>query len=204
MRTEKGNISINPSNPSATDARFAALARMGEEVFHARDAAVMWGITNPNTLHTTLSRYVRAGLLFRLRNGLYAVKPSRDLDPLFIGTKALHGPCYVSMETVLARAGVIQQHVPRTTLVSGVSRQFELGGHAFRSRRLADTYLLNETGIVCERGMRIATPVRAIADMLYFNPKYHFDASAHIDWDAVNRLQAEVGYPLTHRSITRV
>ena len=164
----------------------------------------MWGITNPNTLHTTLSRYVRAGLLFRLRNGLYAVKPSRDLDPLFIGTKALHGPCYVSMETVLARAGVIQQHVPRTTLVSGVSRQFELGGHAFRSRRLADTYLLNETGIVCERGMRIATPVRAIADMLYFNPKYHFDASAHIDWDAVNRLQAEVGYPLTHRSITRV
>mgnify|MGYP001568958067 CR=1 FL=1 len=197
MRTEKSNI---PISPSAVDARFAALARMGETVFHARDASVMWGITNANTLHTTLSRYVRARLLFRLRNGLYAVKPSRELDPLLIGTKAVHGPCYVSTETVLTRTGIIQQLVPRITLVSGVSRQFQLAGHAFRSRRLADTYLLNEAGIVHERDVRIATSVRAIADMLYFNPRYHFDASAHVDWNAVNRLQTEIGYPLTHRS----
>lgn len=195
MRTEKH---IEPVIPSAIDARFAALARMGEVVFHARDAAVIWGITNINTLHTILSRYARAGLLSRLQNGLYSIKPPRELDPLLIGSKAIHSYCYVSTETVLSRAGVIQQQVPRITLVSSVSRQFALAGHDFRSRQLSDLYLYNETGILREGSVRIASPVRAIADILYFNPHYYFDASAQIDWDAVNRLQAEVGYPVTH------
>lgn len=184
---------------SAVNARFAALARMGEVVFHARDVAVIWGITNVNTLHTTLSRYVCAGLLFRLQNGLYSVKPPRELDPLLIGSKAVHGFCYVSTETVLSRAGFIQQHLSHTTLVGTVSRSFALAGYAFRSRRMADAYLFNETGVVRNGGVLIASPARAVADMLYFNPHYHFDASAHIDWDEVIRVQVAVGYPIIKR-----
>lgn len=196
MSTEKYTKSIKSS---AIDARFVTLARMGEVVFHARDAAVIWGITNKNTLHTTLSRYARAGLLFRLQNGLYSIKPPRELDPLLIGSKAIHGYCYVSTETILARAGVIQQQISYITIVSSASMRFTLAGHRFRSRRLSDTYLFNETGVALEGSVKIATPLRAIADMLYFNPRYHFDASTQIDWDAVNRIQAEVGYPLTPR-----
>src|SRR3989338_1703681 len=182
---------------SPMDARFAALARMGEVVFHARDAAAIWGITNANTLHTILSRYARAGLLFRLQNGLYSIKPPRELDPLLIGSKALHGACYVSTETVLSRAGIIQQNVPHVTLVGSVSRQFTLAGHSYRVRRLSDAYVFNEAGIAREGNVLVASPARAIADMLYFNPRYHFDASAHIDWNAVSRLQADVGYRVT-------
>lgn len=196
MSTEKHIIQVGSS---AVDARFATLARMGETVFHARDAAVIWGITNVNTLHTILSRYVRAGLLFRLQNGLYSVKPPHELDALLVGTKAIHGFCYVSTETVLSRVGLIQQHLSHITLVSTASRKFTLAGHAFRSRRMADAYLFNETGIAREGSIRIASPARAVADMLYFNPRYHFDASAHIDWDEVNRIQAIVGYPVTKR-----
>ncbi|MDO8553012.1 MAG: hypothetical protein Q7S01_05855 [bacterium] len=194
MRTGKHTI---PPKSSAVDARFAALARMGEIVFHARDAAVIWGITNVNTLHTILSRYARAGLLFRLQNGLYSIKPHHALDPLLIGSKAIHGFCYVSTETVLSRAGIIQQQVLRVTLVSSVSRQFRLAGHNFRSRRLRDIYLFNETGIERAGSVRIASSLRAIADMLHFNPRYHFDASAHIDWSEVNRIQKDVGYVIT-------
>ena len=180
------------------DARFAILARMGEIVFHARDAAAIWGITNVNTLHTILSRYARAGLLFRLQNGLYSIKPPRELDPLLIGSKALHGACYVSTETVLSRAGIIQQNVPHVTLVGSVSRKFRLAGHNYRARRLSDRFLLNDAGVLREGHVRIASPARAIADMLYFNPRYHFDASAHIDWSAVSRIQRDVGYKITH------
>lgn len=193
MRTEKYTIQ---AGSSAVDARFAALARMGEIVFHARDAAVIWEITNVNTLHVTLSRYLRAGLLFRLQNGLYSIKPPRELDPLLVGSKAVHGFCYVSTETILSRAGFIQQHLSHATLVSTVSRSFVLAGHAFRSRRMADTYLSNETGVVRDGSVLIASPARAVADMLYFNPHYHFDASAHIDWDEVSRVQVAVGYPI--------
>ena len=195
MRTGKH---IKLVNSSVIDARFAALARMGEVIFHARDAANIWVITNINTLHTTLSRLARAGLLFRLQNGLYSIKPLHELNPLLIGSKVIHGFCYVSTETVLLRVGIIQQQVPYTTLVSTLSRQFTLAGHHFRSRRLKDQYLFNEAGVESKGGVRIASPARAIADMLYFNPKYHFDASVHIDWSAVNRLQRNIGYPLTH------
>jgi len=181
------------------DARFAALARMGEIVFHARDAAAIWEITNTNTLHTVLSRYARAGLLFRLQNGLYSIKPLRELAPLLIGSKAIHGFCYVSTETVLARAGIIQQKVSHITLVGSVSRRFMLAGHAYRSRRLSDKFLLNDAGVLREGSIRIASPARAVADMLYFNPRYHFDASAHIDWIEVDRMQKDIGYTITNR-----
>lgn len=191
MSTEKYNIQ---NNPSATESRFAALARMGEVVFHARDLAVIWGIVNTNTLHTTLSRYARAGLLFRLQNGLYSIKPSRELDPFLVGIKVIHGFCYVSTETVLSRAGLIQQQLSHITLVSTVSKRFVLAGRAFRSRRMAEIYLLNEEGIERVGSIYIASPARAIADMLYFDPHYHFDASAHIDWDEVKRIQLAVGY----------
>lgn len=181
------------------DTRFAVLARIGEMIFHARDLAIIWGITNTNTLHTILSRYARARLLFRLQNGLYSIKPPHDLDPLLIGTKSIHRYCYVSTETVLSRAGIIQQQVSHLTFISEVSRQFTLAGYHFRSRCLSDRYLFNEMGIAREGNVRIASPERAIADMLYFNPHYHFDASAQIDWSAVNRIQAEIGYTITNR-----
>lgn len=199
MRTEKTDV--QPKS-SAMDARFATLARMGEVIFHARDAAVVWGITNENTLHTILSRYARTGLLFRLQNGLYSIKPPSELDPLLIGSKAIHEFCYISTETVLSRAGIIQQQVPSITFVSSASRQFALAGHRFRSRRLPYRYLFNETGIVRKGSVRIASTERAIADMLHYNSRYHFDASAQIDWSAVKSIQTEIGYRITNRTNT--
>ena len=190
MRTEKHSV-------GASDVRFAALARMGEVVFRAKDAANLWGMTNQNTLHTTLSRYAKAGLLWRLQNGLYALKNSREISPHIIGGKALHRYCYVSMETVLARAGLIQQRVPSTTFVSSVSKRFSLAGYNFHSRALSGKYLHNNTGILNEGGVFVASPERAVADMLYFNPRYHFDAHAHIEWDTVRALEEAIGYPVS-------
>ena len=74
-----------------------------------------------------------------------------------------------------------------------------LAGHAYRSRRLSDKFLLNDAGVLREGSIRIASPARAVADMLYFNPRYHFDASAHIDWIEVDRMQKDIGYTITNR-----
>jgi len=41
----------------------------------------------------------------------------------------------------------------------------------------------------------MATLERAAADMLYFNPKYHFDVRESIDFKKVETIQKEVGYP---------
>jgi len=50
-------------------------------------------------------------------------------------------------------------------------------------------------GIVHQNGVFTADTERAVADMLYFNPKYHFDVPESIDFDKVRLIQKEVGYP---------
>ena len=49
--------------------------------------------------------------------------------------------------------------------------------------------------LVKKSGNLVATTERAVADMLYYNPKYHFDFSDSIDFEKVKHIQKEIGYP---------
>ena len=136
-------------NPST---RVAQVAALGEVVFHAQDLANLWGIENQNTLHTTLSRYARQGILYRIHNGLYSIKKMTDLDPYLLGLKTLHAPGYVSCESVLYDHGIINQPPQEITLVGAKSKRFQMPPYFFRSRRLADRYLFNDAGIEIKNG----------------------------------------------------
>lgn len=184
----------------AKNGRFSKLATLGEVVFHTGDAANLWGMRNSNTLNTTLSRYARQGLIHRLYRGLYSLKKINELDPFLVGIKALHGSAYVSGESILFAAGVINQKPSELTLVSSASRRFIIAGHRFRSRKLQDRFLHNDAGIKIRDGVRCATLERAIADTLYFNPRKHFDtvASGMIDWDKARSVAKEVGYRINY------
>ncbi len=180
--------------------RIALLARQPQMILHSRDLARLWGIDKPNTLNTTLKRYNRRGILFRIYKGLYSLLPPEKLDPLLIGLKALHSYAYVSTETILIQAGLMAQISYKYTLVSKVSRNFQVAGHNFKSRQLADQYLFNPAGIIETDGMLKATPLRALADMLYLNPKFYFDGTQMVNLKELNKLQKEIGYPLTKKS----
>lgn len=182
--------------------RFATLARMGERVFHIDDLANIFGITNANTLHVTLSRYVRAGLLRRVYRGLYAFDEPSKIDPLLLGAKALHRHCYVTTETVLTQAGAISQRMDAATFASNLSKQFVIVGNRYRCRQLADRYLYNDEGMVMRAdGVRVASVERAAADILYFAPTYHFDNSGAIDWERVRAIGESIGYPKIKRNV---
>ena len=188
MSTGKSNTTLK---------RFAELAKMGELVFHTKDLSNLWQIENPNTLHTTLTRYAKQKLLFRIFRGFYSLKPVEQIDPLLLGVKALHTYAYVSGETVLAKSGIIQQNVSQITLISSKSKKFSIGDNQYYSRKLSDRFLYNSTGIIKQDGINTATTERAVADLLYFNPKYYFDAAYLIDWEKVKDIQKRIGYPLT-------
>jgi predicted transcriptional regulator of viral defense system len=177
---------------SQASTRFSQLASLGEVVFHISDLASLWKIYDKNTLHTTLTRYTKQGLLFRLWRGFYAIKPPKDIDPLLLGVKALHRFCYISTETILFREGIISQKPRAITLVSSVSRRFSLLGREYISRQLADEYLHQEKGVVLRGSIREATPERAVADLLYYNPSSHLDG--YINWQEVRNLQKAIGY----------
>lgn len=176
--------------------RFSRLATLGESVFHARDLANLWNIRNPQTLHTTLSRYVTSGLLHRIHKGLYSLHQSANIDPRLLGVKALHTPAYVSCESVLFDYGIINQPPQEITLVSGVSKRFTIAHHRFRSRKLRDHFLMNDVGITTQHGVRVASLPRALADMLYFYPKKYFDAPKRIRWGEVRTIADAIGYAL--------
>ncbi|OGI34273.1 MAG: hypothetical protein A2259_04395 [Candidatus Moranbacteria bacterium RIFOXYA2_FULL_43_15] len=175
--------------------RFAQLAAMGEVVFHGSDLAALWQITNKNTLYTTLKRYTQQNLLYRLWQGMYALKPATQIDPLFLGIKAMHTYAYISTETVLFNSGIITQRPSAITLISLTSRRFVLAGTEYSCRKLADEYLYQSEGIIEKNGVREASPERAVADLLYYNPHSYFDAP--INWKEVRRIQKTVGFPLT-------
>ncbi len=175
--------------------RFLLLSALGDTIYHSGDLANIWLIKDKNTLYTTLKRYQKAGLIHRLYKGLYSLVPFTQLDSLYIGTKALHQYCYVSTETILFREGYLSQSPSFTTFISTKSLTFKVKDYSYKSRKLQEKLLLNPLGIKKEKNFNIASPERAIADMLYFNPYCHFDKK--VDWKKIRPLQKALGYPLT-------
>jgi predicted transcriptional regulator of viral defense system len=192
MSTDKKTIKTGRSR---TLWRFAQLATIGELVFHGSDLASLWGIIDKNTLYTTLKRYTQQKLIYRLWQGMYALKPAEQIDPLILGIKAMHSYAYVSTETVLFNSGIISQRPSVVTLVGPTSQRFTLAGRDYLCRKLADKYLYQSIGISEKNGVRMAELSRAVADLLYYNPKIYFDAP--INWKEVKRMQKMIGYPLT-------
>ncbi len=163
--------------------------------FHTNDLAILWGITNKHNLYMTISRYIDKGILFPIYKGLYSTVPLPALDSLELGKAIIHRYTYLSTESVLAQAGVISQVTLATTFVSNISKKVRVESQSFLFRQLKDEYLYNPAGIINLKGVFIATPERAAADMLYFNPKYHFDMPGSLDMDSVKSIQKEIGYP---------
>lgn len=179
---------------NTTANRFAQLARMKETLFHTNDLANLWGIKDKNTLYTTLKRYVQKGLLFRVHKGFYSLKKVEEVDPYLLGVKFLNRFVYLSVETVLFEEGIIFQKPCFISLISSRSRSFSAAGHTFKSRQLKDEFLYNLAGIELKEGYYKASPERAVADLLYFNPEFYFDGRDLINWTRVKEIQIEVGY----------
>lgn len=173
------------------------LLRANRTLFHTQDLRVLWGISNSNTLYTTIKRYVQREVLFPVQKGLYSTVPLSKLDPWALGVVAVHAYAYISCESILAKTGYIN-HIPEViTLVGSQVKKFELDGKRFVVRQLADQFLFRPEGVTVENGVRQATAVRALADLLYFNPHTQLDAS--VPWGSIRNMQKDLGYPVTKR-----
>ena len=154
----------------------------------------MWEVENRNTLTTTVKRYKERDILFTLKKGLYSVVPINKLDSFELGC-AMCGPfSYVSTETVLVNKGIIVQGLSAITLVGQKKMDFTIGDNRFVCRYLNPKFLVNRAGISDNLRYSVATKERAVADMLFFNPKYYFDNNLVTQKMNINKLKKEVGY----------
>jgi hypothetical protein len=171
------------------------LLKLDRKIFHTNDLAILWGVADRHNLYMTVTRYIDKGVLFPIYKGLYSTVPLASLNPLELGVAVIHRYTYLSTEWVLVQAGIISQIIYDYTFVAAVSKRVSIGPWSFRFRQLKDDYLYNPAGIISQNGIFIASTERAVADMLYFNPKYYFDIPENIDFDKVRFFQKEVGYP---------
>ena len=170
------------------------LQQQPRTLFHTQDLAILWQIDNKNTLYTTISRYVNKGVLNRIHKGFYSTVPFDALDAVELGISHLHTFSYLSCETVLFQHGIINQPANYITLVSSKSEKFAIRQYHYLARQMKPEYLYNPVGITKTQHYRVASAERAVADMLYFNPRYYFDAPNLVDWDEVAVIQERIGY----------
>jgi len=175
--------------------RLSELIKLDRKIYHSNDLAIIWGISNKNTLYTTIKRYVQKGILISIYKGLYSTVPLSQLNPLELGKAIIHRYTYLSTESVLAQAGVITQATYMYTFLSDIPKKVTVGSISYLFRKLKDIYLNNPIGVLNQNGIFVATTERAVADILYLNPKYHFDVLEIIDFEKVKFIQKQVGYP---------
>lgn len=154
-------------------------------VFTSREIALLWREDNPDRLKNKIKYYLDKGDLIKLRRGVYA---KTDFNIREAGVR-VYKPAYISFETVLATEGIIFQYYKTIFVASYLSREIILeNGQNIKYRKLKNSVLLNQSGIIQVDGVATASPERALLDMLYINPNYYFDNLSGIDWEKCSEL----------------
>jgi len=131
--------------------------------------------------------------MYRVYRGLYSLKKVDELDPITLGFKAINDYAYLSCETILAKHGLIFQQINYITFVSRKNKRFKISNNNYYCRQLKEEALFNDTGVI-KRGQPFneASLERALADILYFNPRYHIDNSSAVNKIELKRIKRNV------------
>ncbi len=154
-------------------------------VFTMQGIAMTYGLGLDRSLvKNRMIGYVKKGEILNPRKGIY-VKPGYDEKELAC---LLYSPCYISLEYVLQRAGVVFQYSDVITAIGNLSRSVEIDGKVYQYRKIKGEILIETAGILRESNVNIATPERAFLDILYLDSNYYFDNPASLNKQMVLTL----------------
>ena len=161
------------------------LYQQPQTVFTLKEISLLFPEISYERLKDRLAYYTKVGKLKHLRKGVYA---KENYNPLEIAGK-LFTPAYISLETVLQKAGLVFQYYETIFVVSYVSRTVTVGEHTLTYRKIKNDILFQTQGIEEQDGVMIATPERAFLDAVFLYKNYHFDNLRPLDWDKIKQLQ---------------
>ncbi len=170
------------------------LLSTNQRIFHLEDLRLLLGVRKPETLRKRVYRYIKNGDLFSIQRGLYSIVLPEKLSPEEVGVFLCHDYCYLSLQTILDRTGVINGRSQYFTFISNRPRRLSWNNFNYIYRQLKPEFLHNDFGVNLTGGVYTATTERAVADMIYFNPVFHFDNLNVVNMDVVKKIQREVGY----------
>ena len=146
-------------------------------VFRLKDIGILLGEKDTDNLKAKANYYASNNVMRNIRRGIY-VKDKYLPAELACN---IYSPSYISLETILVKAGVMFQYTAVITAVSYLSRTITVDGNVISYRKIRDSVLVNDAGIEQKQNVNIATPERALLDMMYLNKNCFFDNLNGID-----------------------
>lgn len=131
----------------------------------------------PGFNRNNLYRWVKTGLLIRLKQGYYSF-------PEYIGkpgfayyfANRIYRPSYISLHAALAFYGIIPEAVVQITSISSLKTIFfinPMGEYNYKSIKPELMFGYEPKTISGEKTINIATPEKALLDLLYIYPEYN-------------------------------
>ncbi len=187
-----------------------------EPVFET--ALLLAGDVDPNYIRKQLSLWTRAGWLYQLRRGLYALAPPfQKIKPHpFLVANRLVPNSYVSTQSALAYYGLIPEYVPVTTSVTTARParwDTPLGTFVFQHLKveLFNGYRIEDLG--SGQHAFVAVPEKALLDLIHLQPggdsaaylrELRLQNTERLNQDELLRLADQTGSPKLRRAADRV
>lgn len=136
-------------------------------------------IWNEQFDRNNFGRWEKEGKLTRLRQGYYTFPSFKENgDAPFYFANKIYAPSYVSLQSALSFYGMIPEGVVQITSVTArktASFQNSFGEFIYRSVQphLMFGYTSEKSNLTKNWSMLLATPEKALLDLLYLNPQYN-------------------------------
>lgn len=146
---------------------YRTLREDGITIFTTTDLRRRFGVGSDNTAYKILQRLTIKGLLTRIQGGLYQVTDSPVHD--FTLANIIVTPSYVSLESALSRYGILSQFpFVVTSVTPKKGKKVETINKTLEYAHIASHLF---SGFVKEHDYLIATPEKALFDMVYLAAK---------------------------------
>jgi predicted transcriptional regulator of viral defense system len=171
------------------------------------------GDADPDDVRRQLSRWVRAGRLYQLRRGLYALAPPFQKvkpHPFVVANRMVRGS-YVSLQSALAYYGLIPDVVYATTSVTTLRPgRWETPLGVYEFRHIKKDLFFGYRSVEVAPGQRafVAAPEKALLDLAHLHPgsddpaylrELRLQNMERLDLDELRRMAERAGSPKLRR-----
>lgn len=158
-------------------------------------------IAFPDFDRTNYTRWVKQGLLLRLRQEWYAFPDMlKETDFARFVAERIYRPSYISLHSALSFFGMIPESVVRITSVSTlktVSFDNDFGQYSYQSIKPSCFFGYEPRQTMSGRSFMLAHPEKALLDLLYLYPQYNTE-------EEIEELRLDEDYMTSELNLERL
>lgn len=132
---------------------------------------------HPGFDRNNLSRWTSKGLIIRLRQGFYTFPEYKENhDFVLYFANRIYRPSYISLHSALSFYGIIPEAVVQITSVSSLKTRYfanQIGEYIYKSIKKEVMFGYDLKSITGGISIHIASPEKALLDLLYLYPEYN-------------------------------